>query len=65
MREADSSAEDRALDVARVEQLIGGLNSAPKSTRWKLRNRLGDRVPWYTLPQEAKPAVDLRTLQEA
>jgi hypothetical protein len=27
-----------------------------------MRNRIGDRVPWYTLPEEPNEAVDLRAL---
>lgn len=28
------------------------IDAAPKSTRWKLRARVGDRVQWYQLPEE-------------
>ena len=35
-----------------VAQLLGALERSTKSTRWKLRARLGDRVRWYELPEE-------------
>jgi hypothetical protein len=43
---ADPVATDR-LRRLRVE-----LDAAPKSRRWKLRARVGDRVAWYVLPDE-------------
>lgn len=36
----------------RVRELLEALYDAPKSTRWKLRARVGDRVAWYVLPDE-------------
>jgi hypothetical protein len=35
-----------------VARLLGALERSAKSTRWKLRARLGDRVRWYELPEE-------------
>ena len=35
-----------------VAQLLQALERVTKSTRWKLRARLGDRVRWYELPEE-------------
>jgi len=45
-----------------LQRTIGGqltslrraLEAAPKSTRWKMRARVGDRVPWYELPEEVR-----------
>jgi hypothetical protein len=48
-------AEQPAHDLA--EQLDGlgcAMNEAPKSTRWKLRAKVGERVKWHELPEEAK-----------
>jgi hypothetical protein len=28
------------------------LEQAPKSRRWKLRDRIGERKRWYELPEE-------------
>ena len=41
------------FDVA--AQLVGlraAIDAAPKSMRWKLRARVGDRVQWYQEPEE-------------
>jgi hypothetical protein len=37
---------------AQVKALQEAIEAAPKSTRWKLRARVGDRVPWYAEPEE-------------
>lgn len=37
---------------ARLETLWGTIDQAPKSARWKLRSRVGDRVRWYQEPEE-------------
>jgi hypothetical protein len=36
----------------RLAALQAALDEAPKSARWKLRARVGDRVAWYVLPDE-------------
>jgi hypothetical protein len=38
----------------RLAALQTALHEAPKSARWKLRARVGDRVVWYVLPDEVK-----------
>lgn len=38
--------------AAQVKALQDAIEAAPKSTRWKLRARVGDRVPWYAEPEE-------------
>jgi hypothetical protein len=38
--------------AAQIERLRAAIDEAPKSTRWKLRARVGDRMPWYELPEE-------------
>ncbi len=37
-----------------VDALLSALDAVPKSRRWKLRARVGDRVQWYEQPEEAK-----------
>lgn len=32
---------------ARANRLLGEIESAPKSLRWRLRSRIGERAPWY------------------
>ena len=38
--------------AARLRALLEALQEAPKSARWRLRARVGDRVAWYVLPDE-------------
>lgn len=35
-----------------IEALEGAIEAAPKSTRWRLRSRVGERVRWYEEPEE-------------
>jgi hypothetical protein len=57
-----TSEVEQAMVRQRAEELIDVLDGAPKSRKWKMRNRVGDRVQWYVLPEEPNEAVDLRTL---
>jgi hypothetical protein len=44
---------DRAEAVcAAIDALLGEIDAAPKSRRWKMRARVGDRVRWYELPDD-------------
>lgn len=47
MRETD-------VALARVQELIGRMDAADKSRRWKLRQRVGDRVRWYEEVEEVR-----------
>jgi hypothetical protein len=38
--------------AVRAEQLLEALDRAPKSAKWTLRARVGERVRWYKLPEE-------------
>lgn len=38
--------------VQRLQEIRDELDRVPKSRRWKLRNRLGDKVVWYDEPEE-------------
>ena len=38
----------------RVDLLRRALDEAPKSSRWKLRAAIGERMPWYDLPEEVE-----------
>jgi hypothetical protein len=33
---------------------LRAVEDAPKSLRWKLRDRIGDRVRWYEEPDEVE-----------
>ena len=37
---------------AQLQILIEAADSAPKSRRWKMRARIGDRMRWYEVPEE-------------
>jgi hypothetical protein len=36
----------------RVAGLQEAIDAAPKSSKWKMRNRVGDRVTWYEVPED-------------
>ncbi|MGI8571874.1 MAG: hypothetical protein ACR2L9_04505 [Solirubrobacteraceae bacterium] len=38
---------------ANVEAITAAIERAPKSRRWKLRSKVGERVRWYEVPDEA------------
>ena len=44
--------EAAATIAARIKALWKRIDEAPKSTRWRLRNQVGDRVRWYEEPEE-------------
>jgi hypothetical protein len=58
----------RAIDQARAEPPEGGvhdpiaaagailaaIDAAPKTTGWRLRARVGERMPWYQTPEEVR-----------
>ena len=58
----ETGESERALVLSRVHRLLGEMDAAPKSRKWKLRDRVGERVQWYVLPEEPHEAVDLRSL---
>jgi hypothetical protein len=43
--------------AARLSALLKEIERAPKSSRWKLRSRVGDRVRWYAEPEENLPTA--------
>jgi hypothetical protein len=48
----DTGRPPRYSAVEQVVALDAAIEAAPKSTRWKLRARVGERVAWYQLPEE-------------
>jgi hypothetical protein len=53
LRTLAGTAPAGAYDApAQVELLARAAEEAPKSRRWKLRARVGERVRWYELPEE-------------
>jgi hypothetical protein len=46
------SSEDRGLLQRRLEALWERMEAEPKSSKWRLRDRVGDRKKWYEEPDE-------------
>jgi hypothetical protein len=46
--------EQRSTIVQRLEKLRTAMDQAPKSLRWRARDKIGERVQWYELPEEVK-----------
>jgi hypothetical protein len=38
-----------------IRDLLGKIEGEPKSRRWKMRARIGERARWYDLPEETLP----------
>jgi len=45
---------DIDLVSKRLDELWQQIDARPKSLKWKLRARVGDRVAWYELPEEVR-----------
>ena len=45
------SDPEKELVVSRVDRLRALLDATPKSLAWKIRAAIGERVPWYELPE--------------
>ncbi len=39
--------EDRQVVTSRIQELLDRINSTPKSMKWNLRSKIGDKVKWY------------------
>jgi hypothetical protein len=48
----DLPAQDQQAIIERLDQLWQRIEAEPKSTKWQLRNRIGDRLRWYEEPEE-------------
>src|SRR4051812_7478078 len=48
----DLPEADRQLVLARLDSLWERIEDEPKSRRWRLRSRVGDRKRWYQVPDE-------------
>lgn len=49
---ADLTDEVRHTLMRRLNGLWAGIDAAPKSRKWRLRDRVGDRVKWYEEPDD-------------
>ena len=50
--ELETTVPHRYGAATQVGALREAIDAAPKSTKWKLRARVGDKMPWYELPEE-------------
>jgi hypothetical protein len=44
--------EDTDSVVGRFLHLVNKVEKAPKKLKWKMRSMVGEKVPWYELPEE-------------
>lgn len=44
--------DEQKMLLERIEQIRCGAEAAPKSIKWKLRDKIGRKVQWYNLPEE-------------
>jgi hypothetical protein len=40
--------------IAAAETILSAIAAAPKTTGWRLRARVGERMPWYQTPEEVR-----------
>jgi hypothetical protein len=45
-------AEQAGIVSERIDAFTGAMDAAPKSLRWRVRARVGERVVWYETPEE-------------
>jgi hypothetical protein len=50
--DAQLTAPERATIAERLDALEEAVESAPKTRKWRLRARVGDRVRWFKVPDE-------------
>jgi hypothetical protein len=50
----DLEAQHKLTLIERVTVMRKALDDAPKSLRWKARDKVGERVQWYELPEEVR-----------
>jgi len=53
-------AKDQQIVRKRLQDLQTRIENEPKSTRWKIRANIGEKVRWYELPEQDKEIVDSR-----
>lgn len=52
--------DQKRLVLERASRLRKAIEDTPKSMRWRMRARVGERVQWYELPEADKEVVDSR-----
>jgi len=56
----DLGAESADIVQKRLEDIRNRIENAPKSVRWRVRAKVGEKVRWYELPDQDKEVVDSR-----
>ena len=46
------ASAEREHVAAALDALRSAIDNAHKSTKWRMRSRVGDRVKWYKVPTE-------------
>lgn len=62
--ERDLESAQKEEVRARINRLREAIELAPKSLKWNLRARVGERVRWYELPEPDQELVDSRISKE-
>ena len=52
------AAKQQQVVKDRAQQILTMIEEAPKSISWKVRARVGEKVPWYELPEAYKEIVN-------
>jgi hypothetical protein len=59
------NVESQEIVRRRLQDLQTRIETVPKTTRWKIRARVGEKVQWYELPERDKEVVDSRVSTNA
>lgn len=51
------SSAEKALVRGRIRKILDLIEKAPKSTKWKMRATIGEKMRWYELPEDAVRAA--------
>jgi hypothetical protein len=58
--ERDLDPSQKEAVKSRIESLRRMVETAPKSLRWRMRAKIGERMQWYELPEADREVVDSR-----
>ena len=48
------SSTEQEMILAKIRDLERLIEACPKSVKWKMRNAVGRKVPWYQVPEEVR-----------
>jgi hypothetical protein len=58
MDQYNLTSEQQQAVQKKAEEILDMIEGAPKTMRWKLRARLGEKVPWYEVPEADREIVN-------